>query len=143
MSAPRKNAANTRGRPFAKGNPGRPKGARHRVTLAIEALLEGEHEELTRKAIDLAKNGDIPALRLCLERLSPPRKDAPIALDLPPLRTAADALNASSIVLEAVGCGDITPDEASRLMGLLTAHRSIVETVDLEERISKLESERK
>ena len=45
----------TRGRPFQPGNPGRPKGARHKVTVAVEALLEGEAEGLTRKAIELAK----------------------------------------------------------------------------------------
>jgi hypothetical protein len=44
-----------RGRPFKKGqsgNPdGRPKGSRHKATLAAEALLDGEAEVLTRKAI--------------------------------------------------------------------------------------------
>ena len=46
----RNNAGTTRGRPFQLGNPGRPKGARHRTTLAMQALLEGEGEALTRKA---------------------------------------------------------------------------------------------
>jgi hypothetical protein len=46
--SPRNNAAKTRGRPFAKGNPGRRKGARHRATVAAEALLDGEAEALTR-----------------------------------------------------------------------------------------------
>ena len=36
---------------------GRPAGSRHKTTLAIEALLEGEAEALTRKAIDMAMNG--------------------------------------------------------------------------------------
>ncbi len=37
------------------GNPnGRPKGARNKTTVAVEALLEGEAEALTRRAIDLA-----------------------------------------------------------------------------------------
>jgi hypothetical protein len=68
------------------GNPsGRPSGSRNRTTLLMESLLEGEAEQLTRKAIDLALDGDITALRLCLERLVPPRKDRTIHLLLPPI----------------------------------------------------------
>ena len=60
------NASVTRGRPFPKGNAGRPKGARNKVTVAVESLLDGEAEGLTRKAIELAMKGDTTALRLCL-----------------------------------------------------------------------------
>ena len=50
------------------GNPnGRPKGSRNRTTVACEALLEEEAGALTRKAIQMAKDGDTIALRLCLE----------------------------------------------------------------------------
>ena len=59
---------------FAKGNAinlaGKPKGPRHKTTLAIEALLEGEAEALTRKAVELALEGDVTALRLCLDRIA-------------------------------------------------------------------------
>lgn len=123
------------------GNPaGRPRGARHKTTIAIEALLEGEAEGLTRKAIEMAKAGDTVALRLCLDRLAPPRKDAPVALDLPPVRSAADAVEASVSVLSAVAAGEITPDEAGRVMALLAAHKGIVEAGDLEARITALEA---
>src|SRR5215208_4970074 len=73
---------------FKPGNPGKPKGARHKVTLAIEALLDGEAEALTRKAIELAKAGDLVALRLCLDRICPPRKDWPVSFALPELSDA-------------------------------------------------------
>ncbi len=63
---------------FARGNAGRPRGARHKTTLAVEALLEGEAEGLTRKAVEMAMAGDTTALRLCMERICPPRKDAPV-----------------------------------------------------------------
>lgn len=126
--------------PGVSGNPdGRPRGARHKTTLAIEALLEGQHEALTQKAIDMALAGDGPALRLCLDRLAPPRKDAPISITLPPVRSAEDAVEASAQVLSAVAGGEITPDEAGRVMALLTAHRGIIETGDLERRIAALE----
>ena len=138
------NAAKKQGGRFApgvSGNPaGKPAGARHKVTRAIEALLDGEHEALTRKAIEKALEGDMVALRLCLDRLAPPRKDAPISIHLPAVRSAVDAVEASAAVLAAVAAGEITPDEAGRLMALLTAHKGIVETGNLEQRISALEA---
>jgi Family of unknown function (DUF5681) len=54
-------------KPGKSGNPaGKPPGAKNRTTLAVEALLDGEAETLTRKAIELASGGDMQALRLCL-----------------------------------------------------------------------------
>ena len=57
---------------FAAGNPGKPKGTRHRATRAALALLEGEVEALTRRAIQAALEGDMTAMRLCIERIAPP-----------------------------------------------------------------------
>ena len=131
--------AKPRGKAFAPGNPGKPHGARHRVTRAVEALMQGEHEELTRIAIDKALDGDTAALRLCLDRIAPPRRDVPISIDLPPVRSAAEAAEASASVLASVARGDVTPDEAGRIMALLASHKSIVATVDLEQRIAALE----
>lgn len=127
---------------FAQGNSlgGRPRGSRNRVTRAIETLLEGEHEALTRKAIEKALDGDMTAMRLCLDRIAPPRKDAAISFALPPIQTAADTVSASSALLDAVAAGDVTPDEAGRVMALLTAHKALVETGDLERRIEALET---
>jgi len=139
MTEPRNEREYTRGRPFGPGNPGKPKGARSRATMAAEALLDGEAEKLTRTAIDKALEGDSVALRLCLERLVPPRKDSPITIELPPITTAGDVVSASAAVLSAVGAGEISPDEAGRVMALLTAHKNIVETGDLERRIAALE----
>ena len=127
---------------FALGNKlgGRPKGSRNKTTLAVEALLEGDAEAITQKAIELAKEGDGPAIRLCMDRLAPARKDSPVMFELPPIETAADTVEASAALLAAVAEGDITPDEASRVMGLLTSHKQLVETCDLETRIAALET---
>jgi len=62
---------------FANGNAGRPKGARNKATQAGLALLEGEGEALTRKAIEMALAGDTTALRLCLIGSHHPAKTAP------------------------------------------------------------------
>jgi hypothetical protein len=90
--------------PGKSGNPaGRPKGSRNKTTLAVEALLDREAEDLTRKAIELAKGGDLVALRLCLDRICPPRKESPVSFVLPPLNTAADAKQASAAILNPPG----------------------------------------
>jgi hypothetical protein len=62
---------------------GRSRRQRNKTTLAVEALLDGEAETLTRKAIELAKAGDLAALRVCLDRIAPPRKDRPVLFELP------------------------------------------------------------
>ncbi len=90
----RKSGGKTGRRPdgtFGAGNPGKPKGARHKATLAALELLDGEAEALSRKAVELALAGDTTALRLCLERIAPPRKDAPASFTLPEMETASDA----------------------------------------------------
>ena len=90
-------------KPGQSGNPaGKPKGARHKTTLAIDALLDGEAETITRKAIDMATAGDIVALRLCLDRLSPVRKDRPVTFALPTIESTADVVKASAALLQAV-----------------------------------------
>lgn len=144
MTEPRKpNVPTRRGKPFERGNPGRVPGSKNRVTRAVEALLEGQHEELTQAAIEKALAGDTVALRLCLDRIAPARKDAPITLELPKVRTAADAVEASAAVLQALSAGEVTPSEAAGVMAILSAHKAIVETGDLERRIEALEKEGK
>jgi hypothetical protein len=95
------------------GNPGgRPAGSRNGVTLACESLLEGQAEALTQKAVDMALAGDTVALKLCIDRIFPPRKDRPVTFPLPPINSARDAADIAAAVAEAVAAGQLTPSEA-------------------------------
>lgn len=134
----RKNGRKTDGT-FTKGNPGKPRGARHKATQAALALIDGEGEALTRKAIDMALAGDTIALRLCLERLAPPRKDAPVRLELPPMEGAEHAAAAMGAILAGVASGDLTPAEGSAIAGLVEGYRKALETTELEARLKALE----
>ena len=131
----------TRGRPFSKGNPGRPKGARHKATRAIEALLEGDAHEIGRKCIEMAKDGDATALRLAMERICPVRR-ARIRFDLPPVEGMGDLPKALSAVLEAIADGSLAPDEGSAIASTLTQQQRMFESVELERRIAALEEAR-
>ncbi len=127
-------------RPGQSGNPkGRPKGARNKATMAMEALLDGEAEAIARKAIEKAKEGDMVAIRLCLERILPAVRSRPIEIDLPPVETAKDITTAHGAVIAAMARGEITPDDAGTIAGVLEARRRTIETVDLEARIIALE----
>jgi hypothetical protein len=136
-------APKARGRPFEKGNTvskGRPSGSRNKASLAADSLLEGEAEDLTRKCIELANAGDTTALRLCMERIAPVRKGRPVNVNLPPIATAGDVLGAIGATIEAMSQGDLTPDEASVIAGVLEIKRKAIETVDLEARLSAVEA---
>jgi hypothetical protein len=137
----RNNGAATAARPyrpgtFRPGNPGRPRGARNKATLAALALLEGEAEALTRRCVEMALAGDATAMRLCLDRLLP--KGRPLRLDLP-LRTLADLDQATEAIRGALAEGSVTPDEVATLTGLVEARRRLLETTELERRLAALE----
>lgn len=127
---------------FKKGQSGntkgRPKGSHNKATIAALTLLEGESEALTRKAVELALDGDIQALRICLDRITPTLKatSKPIDARLPAGGSLADQ---AARVYEAARLGKITPDEAQTLMNLIQAQVKIKELTDMEVRLAKLE----
>lgn len=132
---------------FKKGESGnkngRPRGARNKAVLAALELLEGEASALTRKAIDAALDGDMVALRLCLDRIVPPVKDRPVNITLPEMTEAGDLPKITMALLSAVSVGVVGPTEAATLAKLVEVHRGALEMADITERIKKLEAELK
>lgn len=122
------------------GNPaGKPRGTRHKVTLLAEKLMQDDAKAIVEAVLTAAKSGDMTAAKLVLERIAPARKDSPVAFELPKIERPADAVAASAAILAAVAAGDLTPDEAERVLRLLAEHIKLVETTELEERLKRLE----
>jgi Family of unknown function (DUF5681) len=122
------------------GNPrGKPRGARNRATLLAEALLDGEAEALTRKAIEKALEGDGMALRLCLERVLPARKERPIFFSMPAIASAGDAAKAMGALLAAVAAGNVTPSEAGEVSKIVDAYVEVLQVAEFEQRLKALE----
>jgi len=119
----KKRTKTVRGRPFQKGQSGNPggkrKGTRDAATLAAEALLDGESFALTRKAIELARKGDMAALRLVFARIVPPRRERPFQFELPTLKKGSDAVAAIALITEGVSKGELTESEARILVNLV------------------------
>jgi hypothetical protein len=123
------------------GNPaGKPPGTRHQASRALDELMDGEAVAIGRKAIEEAKAGNPVALRLCLERIQPARKDRLINFALPPIETSADITRATGALLAAVADGELTPSEAAELGKLVDAHVKAIEVTDIQERLTRLET---
>ncbi len=122
------------------GNPrGRPPGARHKITMAMEALLDEAGQAIMRTAIAKATEGDSTALRLCLERLAPVRRERCISFAFPPIATAADAAQAAAALVAGVASGELTPSEAAELGKLIDSYVRALEAADFDARLRRLE----
>jgi hypothetical protein len=102
-------------------------------------MLDGEAEALTRKAIDMALAGDTVALKLCLERIYPARKDRPVTFVLPPITSARDAADIAARVAEAVAAGDVTPAEAVEFAKVVDVYVRAYQTAEQSDRVARVE----
>lgn len=125
------------------GNPkGKPKGARNKTTELSYALMEGNLEEVLTTVIERAKQGDMVACRMIVDKVLPNSKERPVAIDLPAIEDLEGVGKAQTEILQAVASGDITPNEGERIAAIVEARRRSIETIDLESRISRLETQK-
>jgi hypothetical protein len=122
------------------GNPaGRPRGARNKRTLAAESVFDRDGAEIMEQLIALAKEGDIAAIRLCIDRICPRQRERPVSLDLPPMATAADAVAAMGAIMQAIGDGDLSAHEAAELSRVVADFSQTIATTELEQRMCQVE----
>jgi hypothetical protein len=133
-----------RGRPFEPGNKyghGRPRGSRNKIASASQETLEEHAESLTKKCLFLALQGNTTAMRLCMERLMPARRQRVLQFNLPALKTMADLAAASETVVRGVARGKLTPGEGQAFTLMLEGRRRVIETEELEGRVRALEKD--
>ena len=130
---------------------GRVPGARNKRTVALMALAEdGETPGAfaLRVMRDETKTDELRmhAARLAAPLVHPkPQPEARyITLELPDEFGDAESLkNVHAALLRSIASGETSLEEAKELSAILEAHRRLVETVDLEERIARLEKDTK
>jgi hypothetical protein len=138
----KKGSEATQFQPGHPGGPGRPAGSRNKATLALDQIADDAGKAILEMMVEAAKGGDMRAAELVLQRIWPARKSRPIALTLPAIRSASDVVAAVGAVADAVGAGEITPDEGQAVASILEAKRKAIETVELEGRVAALEERR-
>ncbi len=128
---------------FQKGNSGnpkgRPKGSKNRATLLAMAAMEGELDAVVRKVIEAAKNGDLVAARLVVDKLIPAAKSRPLSIQLPPLADIAACREAQASVFSAVANGELLPDEGEQLSTLIEHQRKGLEAETILARLTAIE----
>ncbi len=132
-------------KPGASGNPnGRPKGAISKRTQ-LAKLLEPHAEELINKAVELAKAGDIQALRFCLERLIPKPKDEGVELHLTDcdFNSSEGLLKFSNRILTAASNGEISPEQAQKLFNIVQVQGNVIYLERINPRLDELEEKLK
>jgi hypothetical protein len=102
-------------------------------------LFDGEAEALTRKIIDLAKAGDMQALKVCIDRLCPPMKaqTASVQVDILQTDSMSDIANA---FIKAAADGRLPPDVAAQLVSAVGTLARVVEIDELKIRLAALET---
>jgi hypothetical protein len=100
--------------------------------------LLGEETEILRKAIEVAKAGDVQMLKFFLDRLLP--RERLIKIDIPRLDFANDAVEAMMVISEMLANGQITPSEAASIASLIAGYARTIEITDLSNRVDALEA---
>jgi hypothetical protein len=86
--------------------------------------------------------GDMVAMRICIDRLLPPRRDRPVVFELPKIESANDVPVAAAAILAACAAGSLSPGEAAEIFGLLSTYARTLEDTEIEARMAALEKER-
>jgi hypothetical protein len=124
-----------------KGNRGRPKGSRNKRSLFVEHMMCSDLEQIVATCLQLARGGDMAAIREILARVAPVRKGAPVAIDMPAIRSVADVPSAMAKLAEHVAAGSLSPEEAAAVAAILERYIGAVEAVDLAKRLEVLEAQ--
>jgi len=117
---------------------GKPRGALSNAGRLREALnndLPAVIEVLVAKA----KEGDIQACRIILDRVLPPLRAEASAINLPAITLAQGLVAKAQIVINATAKGEITTDAASDLLASLSDLAKLKQVDELEKRLVALE----
>src|ERR1043166_5051958 len=128
--------------PGQSGNPaGRPPGSRNKKSIALEEAFEEHAEEILKEVVGRAKEGEKAAMRLCMERMLAPKRERPVAIDLPVIETPADARKALAVVTAELAEGGLTITEATRLVGLIQRMLRLAGDIEKRETADREEQE--
>lgn len=126
----------TKFQPGQSGNPnGRPKD-KTPATLLRKSIVD-EMPDIIKKLVELAKEGDVQAAKVLLDRICPPLKPQAMSINLPANGSLCEQADE---IIKATLTGHIPPDIGSQLIAALANQGKLIETTELIARIEILEN---
>lgn len=119
---------------------GRPKGSSNNRHNKLREILISQAEPLLEQLIILAKEGDLQALKLCIDKILPSMKPVEAPVHVSTDDTATLAERAEKVLLAALS-GDISVIEANQLLSGMTPLVRIKEFDELNKRLTELEKQ--
>jgi hypothetical protein len=104
-----------------------------------ESLMEEDVTDIVTAVVKAAKKGSLPAARLILDRIAPVRRGRPLQLELPEAETAEGVSAAVAKLIGLMSEGEVSPDEAATIAGVLEIRRRVIEMQNIDRRLSALE----
>lgn len=118
--------------------PGRPVGSRNKRNQVLDEVLATDEKSIADKLAELAKGGNLTAIGICADYLWAKRKPQgePITLDGMEGKSIAEQ---GARIVEALAAGELTTDEATAAMAVVSSQARIIEVDELAKRIEALE----
>src|SRR3954470_19249514 len=125
---------------------GRPRAETVTLTKAARArfdALAAESIEAVFQAVLTAatQDGDMAAARLLVDRVIPSRRGAPVSFHIRPLKTPEDCALAYADLLDDVGAGRLTPEEAQTISAIVAKRAELFPSVELAAEIEALKAQ--
>lgn len=131
--------------PGTAPGPGRPPSGVNELKAAVENAVTAEHlTAIMRRATRMALEGNLSAMRFVIERscgrpVEATADPAPLAIELPRMRTASDCDAAVQKITDAIVKGTISESAAKLLFEAIQTRLKALQTVDFEARLMELE----
>src|SRR6478735_7732381 len=125
---------------------GRPKAETIALTKAARArfdTLAAESIEAVFQAVLTAatQDFDMAAARLLVDRVIPSRRGAPVSFHIRPLKTPEDCAIAYADLLDDVGAGRLTPEEAQTISAIVAKRAELFPSIELAAEIEALKGQ--
>ena len=120
--------------PLGGGSQSRPNQRNSISMLVFEAVFQAVLTAATQ-------DGDMTAAKLIIDRVIPSRRGAPVSFHIRPLKTPKDCALAYADLLDDVGAGRLTPEEAQTISAIVAKRAELFASVELATEIEALKAQ--